>query len=435
MSRELTPRQHAAIRLQMTLIPVYVWALYGWPKFLSRFPLSPTGVGNISDFMHFYVQGYIANAHDAGALYDRAAHAALLAKVIPGSNDLRYPPVYGPQVAAFFAPLARLSYNNANYTWLLITFLVYGLCGWALWRRSARLREWKGTTLVLLLAAPALNFDLGFAQAAVIGLACVTASFLFFRSSRQFLAGVAVGALTYKPQLGLVAAFVFVFAGEWRVVAGAVLSGATQLLGGCLYWGFPILVPYLRTLASLPTVANDMEPFKFQMHSWRAFFDLLGLSPRAATIAFAVAAAATAVLALKSWRAGGSLRLRYSVLLLASALVNPHLYVYDLLLLVPALLLLWDWVLDQPDRPLGEVIPLLSARPAGRLSFRVTFCALLAVCYFSPLLGATAIHTHVQISVLAHATLLVWLVRIQTLPSPSTIRPYSQPILVDQTVQ
>jgi hypothetical protein len=86
--------------------------------------------------------------------------------------------------------------------------------------------------------------------------------------------------------------------------------------------------------------------------------------------------------------------LRYSALLLASVLVAPHLTVYDLVILAPAILLLADWIVgQQPSR-------------ATRLMDITIY-----LVYALPLVGPLALWTHVQLSVIAMATLvyLVWI--------------------------
>ena len=82
----------------------------------------------------------------------------------------------------------------------------------------------------------------------------------------------------------------------------------------------------------------------------------------------------------------GPLALRFAALLIATALVDPHLYAYDLVLLVPAFLLLWDWVLGEPDRPFG------------RYRFNSVFIWLLYLCYLSPLFVTLADVARIQLS-------------------------------------
>ena len=48
--------------------------------------------------------------------------------------------------------------------------------------------------------------------------------FLLLRRQQNFLAGIALGLLIFKPQLGLAAAVIFVAIGAWKVAAGAILE-------------------------------------------------------------------------------------------------------------------------------------------------------------------------------------------------------------------
>ncbi len=404
---ELTPAQHAAIRRHIALIPAYIWAIFACWTFSSRLLLMETPGNRSRDFLYFYTQGLTANARRGDVLYDIDAQAALLSSAVPGIHDVKFHPVYGPQISIFFAPLARLGYDAALRWWLVLTVLVAVACGWALWRVSPGLRDRRWLVAILLCGFPALHSDLAFAQATAIGLVCVTAGFLALRSERPFLAGLALGSLAYKPPLGLLAAFIFIFAREWRIVLGAIAAAAIQLTVVCLFWGVSILGPYIDVLWRVPALATDLEPLKHEMHSWRTFFELLGLSGNAALTAYALTAGLTAVLALACWRARGPLALRYSAFLVATVLVDPHVNVYDLLLLLPAFVLLWNWILQEPDRPLGEAFPLLASSRMGRWPFRLSFQFMLYACYFAPLSGMLALHIHLQVAVLAHALLFL----------------------------
>jgi hypothetical protein len=93
------------------------------------------------------------------------------------------------------------------------------------------------------------------------------------------------------------------------------------------------------------------------------------------------------------------LDLRFSALLLASVLLAPHLTVYDLVVLAPAILLLANWRVGKP-----------ASIAATRIG------AALYLVYVLPLLGPLARWTHVQLSVIAMSGLmyLIWRVSIQT---------------------
>jgi hypothetical protein len=418
---ELTPAQHARIRRHIALIPVYIWVVYSWVHVLVRIPLDEP----VRDFAHFYTQGVIALERDAASLYDMEKMADVAQRILPGHQRVLYPPVYGPQMALLFAPMAMLPYVPARHLWLAITVLVYGVCAYAIWRVCPRLRDKPGTTAVLLIAAPALHYVAGFLQVSVIGLVCVTLGYFALRASRPFVAGLAFGLLAYKPPLAFGVGVVLACASlrlarpepiegrarsgpasaeryDLLLVAGAIVAALGQLAIGTLYWGPSILPAYFTALTKLPDVTNAMEPNKYHMHSWRTFFDLLGLPGPLALGAYAIASAITLAGAVLCWLSRGPLALRYSALLIATVLVDPHLYAYDLVLLIPAFLLLWDWVLAQPERRISETFVaqtfLGPPKRGAAFSFSSVFLWLLYLCYLSPLFVTLADAARLQLS-------------------------------------
>src|SRR5262245_11871124 len=78
LSRELTPAQHARIRRQIALIPVYIWLVYSWTHVLVRIPSDEP----VRDFVHFYVQGVIARTGDQASLYDIDRMADIAQRVL-----------------------------------------------------------------------------------------------------------------------------------------------------------------------------------------------------------------------------------------------------------------------------------------------------------------------------------------------------------------
>jgi alpha-1,2-mannosyltransferase len=385
---ELTPAQHALIRRHLAMIPVYIWVVYSWVHVLVRIPLDEP----VRDFAHFYTQGVIAIERDAASLYDMERMADVAQRILPGHQRVLYPPVYGPQMSLLFGPLAMLPYVPARHLWLAITLLVYGACTYAIWRVCPRLRNMPGTVALLLIAAPALHYVAGFLQVSVLGLVCVTGGYLALRAKRPFVAGLAFGSLAYKPPLALGVGSVLACAAimrprseDGRIALGAIVAAVAQLAIGTLYWGPSILPAYVAALTRLPDVASAMEPNKYHMHSWRTFFDLLGLPGPFAFGAYAMASAATLAVAVRCWLSTGPLALRFAALIIATVLVDPHLYAYDLVLLIPGFLLLWDWILSQRDQRVRDVLPAGVPKGLQRRSFNALFLWLLYICYLSPL--------------------------------------------------
>jgi hypothetical protein len=88
--------------------------------------------------------------------------------------------------------------------------------------------------------------------------------------------------------------------------------------------------------------------------------------------------------------------LKFSALILAAILINPHLFVYDLVALIPALLLLLDWTLSKAESPFSPALNLF-----------------LYLALILPLFGPISRWTHLQLSVIAFAAIL-WTLRRAT---------------------
>jgi hypothetical protein len=225
--------------------------------------------------------------------------------------------------------------------------------------------------------------------------------FFLLRDKREFLAGIALGCLIFKPQLGLAAAVLFVSLGAWRIVGGAIASASAQLLVGVLYYGMEPLRRWLHMLWNLGNVLPLLEPKPYQTHSLRTFWSMLIPWHGMAFGLYVLSAICVLWLTISVWRDPSKpLSLRYSSLLLATVLVAPHLTVYDLVILAPAILLLADWLVGQPVR---------STQTIGTLLYMV---------YALPLIGPFARWTHVQLSVVAMAVLTYAIWNLSSRPAP-----------------
>lgn len=373
------------LRAHATILALCLWLVYGWnvatPGLRDR-------SGNLkgTDFLHFYTLGTLAVEHRGADLYDMNAQAALAAQQVPEAAGIRYLPLYPPQVSILFAPLARLSYAWALALWWGFSAAIYGVCCYGIWRACPNLRGRGGTVLIVAAAFPAFFHLIAWGQTSALALACFSLMYFLLRDRREFLAGVVLGCLIFKPQLGLAAAIVFLLIGAWKIVVGAVLSASAQLSVGVLYYGLEPLRQWVHMLWNTRTILPLLEPRPYQTYSLRTFWSMLVPSHHFSLGLYVLSACVTLGLAIAVWRRGQSvpLALRYSSLLLATVLVAPHLTVYDLVILAPAFLLLADWLAT------GE-----HTGSSGWLGI------LLYLIYMLPLVGPIARWTHVQLAALA----------------------------------
>jgi hypothetical protein len=379
------------LRAHGTILALCLWSVYIWniatPGLFDR-------AGNFkgTDFLHFYTLGSLALAHRGTDLYSMQAQSELAAQRVPIAAGIRYLPLYPPQVSILFAPLAHLPYALALIAWLTLSTLIYGLCCYAVWRACPSLCHDKLTVLILALGFPAFWHLIAWGQTSALALACFTLAFFALRAKREFLAGLALGCLIFKPQLGLAAALIFLITLRWKIVAAALLSSSAQLSTAWLYYGSAPLRQWLHVLVEVPTTMPLLEPKPYQTHCLRTFWTMLAPWPSVSFWLYILSGIAVAGMTIDCWHRPMPLSSRYPALLLCTVLLAPHLTVYDLVILAPAFLLLSNWMVVQ-DSEVTQRLKLL-----------------LYLAFVLPLLGPLARWTHIQLSVIVLVALLyeIW---------------------------
>ena len=390
-SRFISP---ARIRALAIILALCLWSVglvdFATPGLFDR-------VGNVKfqDFLQFPISAHlIANGH-ADQLYDDSVLAREIRATVGRDTRVYLQYFYGPQVAVPFIPLASLPFLAQAGIWAALSLLMYFSCVYLLWKQCSALRPYRALVAVAAIAYPPLFHFFVRGQLSAVVLVCFTGAYLAFVSQRYFLAGIALGFLAFKPQFLVAIPLVLLLAQAWKAFAGLLISSTAQLALTSLYFGRVVMQAYFARL--LHSAANpgstEVTYSAIQMHSLHSFWEILipwrpGVSSLYVLSSFVVMGVTAAI-----WRSAAPLALRFSALLLAAVLVNPHIYIYDLLALVPAFLLLADWSLQNSQHP---------AKPA--------LDVLLCLAFVLPLFGPLAYWTHLQVSVIAFAT-LVWTLR------------------------
>ncbi|MGC1649692.1 MAG: glycosyltransferase family 87 protein, partial [Candidatus Sulfotelmatobacter sp.] len=339
----------------------------------------------------------------ASELYNDRVLADGIRAIVGRDTTVQLQYFYGPQVALPFIPLGRFSFLVQAGIWVMLSLLMYFACVHLLWKACPALRPYRARVALCAIAYPPLFHFFVRGQVSAVVLVCFTAACLAFLARREWLAGIALGLLVFKPQFLVAVPLVLLLAQAWKAFAGLALSASAQLAFAFLYFGPPVMRAYISVLlhsAGRPST-TELLYSPIQMHSLRTFWELLISWPLGVGILYALSSIVVVGMAAAVWKSSAPRALRFSALILASVLVNPHIYVYDLLALVPVFLLLADWALEH------------GAQHPSPAVLRV----LLYLAFVLPLLGPLSRWTHLQLSVPVFTALLCLLWQKSRTPS------------------
>jgi len=408
ISALLTPRR---IRGHALILVVCLWgaciADYATPG-----PFDRAANIKFQDFLSFYISGKLIAQGRSSALYDETVrHAEMLRIAQPvdvvretvfpptahSPTYVRIPNLYGPQVGLLFVPLAGIPFLVAGTLWVVVNSLIYFGCVYFILSHCPALRPQRWIVTLCAIAYPPLFHFFVRGQISALILVCLTAAFRALKDDHRVLAGIFLGFLVLKPQFLVALPLILFLARAWTLVAGLIASSAAQIVITRLYFGPALMRDYLQMLWNAPhwihTAELGLAPI--QMHSLRSFWMLVLPSSLGVLILYVLSSIAVIAIAAAIWRSAGPLSLRFSALVLAAVLVNPHLFIYDLLVLAPVFLLLAEWSIQNAPHP---------STPALRI--------LLHLAFLLPLFGPLAKWTHLQFSVLTFAALLWTIHRI-----------------------
>ena len=385
----LTPRR---IRAHAIILAVCLWGVcavdYATPGLFDR-------AGNIKfqDFIQFPIAARLIAQGRATELYDDQLLADGIRATVGRETSVHLQYLYGPQVALPFIPLLRLSFLAQAGIWVTLSLLIYFGCVYLLWRACSGLNPYPVLVSVCAVAYPPVFHFFVRGQLSAVVLVCFTAACLAFLVRRDWLAGIALGFLVFKPQFLVAIPLVLLLAQAWKVFASLAISAGAQLAFTFLYFDSTVMHRYFGMLlhsAGQPSSA-ELTFSPIQMHSLRTFWALLIPWSPAVWMLYSLSSLAVVAMAASVWKSSSAPALRFSALILAAVLVNPHIYIYDLLALVPAFLLLADWALNinNAHNPSAPALHLL-----------------LYLAFVLPLFGPLSRWTHLQLSVPVFVALL-----------------------------
>ena len=256
-----------------------------------------------------------------------------------------------PTALVVMAPFGLLSYFPALLAWAGVSFLAFYLAG----RRE--LADWR--TLAIVAVSPAALLCVLSGQSSFLTTAALLAIFAQL-DKRPTLAGVLIGLLTVKPQLGILFPFALVASGRWRAflaagVTAVALLAASVALGGVESWHAYVVKALPLQREVLQDAAGTAMPFHPTI-----FMNIRGLVGNhvgeIVQLAFSVVAVIAVSVAFRT-RRDADPRMLQALFLACTVSASPYMGAYDLLpLTFAAVALIAEEKLDRKGRRLAQLV-------------------------------------------------------------------------------
>lgn len=355
---------------------------YAWTtKWTGTIPRDGTTLAVGRDFLNLWMYGRAAGSADPGRLYDLATYhdalRSLLGMELNGQNWS-----YPPSIMFLAAPFGQLGYLAALICWTLFGIVVFLIVA----RRHVS--DWR--VLAPIVISPAALFCLISGQSSFLTAALLVAVFASL-DRRPLAAGVLIGLLTIKPQLGILFPFMLIASGRWRVFMAAAATSLAIVVVTAVVFGPQVWVDFVSkglpvqglVLADPDRIATPFFP--------TVFMNLRGLNlgyPAAMAVqAMFSTAALGAVIWAFGFRKDADPPLMMALFLACSVCASPYLLVYDLLpLTFAAVALLATARLDAPGRRLAQLVYWTPALQLALGTYQLPGPALIAPAFAAYLL-------------------------------------------------
>jgi len=275
--------------------------------------------------------------------------------------------------------------------WLAITF---GLFAWIICRRTAQ----PIASAVVLLLAPGSLINISYGQTGFLAGTLMCGGLLLVEEA-PILAGVLIGLLSFKPQLGLLFPFVLITGGHFRAFAAAAATTILLLLGSLFLFGTTGWMDYID--GTMAVQRNILEsgsgPAITTMPSFLVAARMLGL-PAAATYGVQATASLLAVLGT-IWvfrRRSVPLPIKASAVMVGAFIASPYFSTSDLCILAAAQVLLLSRYrsLSRAEYLLHALLWLLPLITAGLGPAGIPLAPLVLAAFFCRLLTRIAAEDH-----------------------------------------
>jgi len=314
------------IAVALALIPV-----------TNRARLEPT------DFVNFYVGASIVRSGDGPKLYERQTQDAAFKSIVGHASNQYF--LHPPFEAAAFAPMTRLSLEQAFILWTLINVGLLGLLPLILMHCIPLIAERPYLGLLGFCFLPALT-AIVLGQDSVLLLFVIALSYFLIQTQKDLAAGLVLSLATIKFQYVLILLFLLLLARRVRVGAGFGLGCALLGFASSMITGPGGLLEYFRFVRSFEAHSGYGGLNSTLMVNVRGFLTGLGWTAHSTLCAVVggIVLFGLGVLVARTADKTGRHGLAFALYVTIALAAAPYAHFPDMTILLLPLLLALDYI-------------------------------------------------------------------------------------------
>ncbi len=268
------------------------------------------------DFISYWAAAKLTLAGDAAAAYDQAVHRAVAAAAVNFEGQMPFP--YPPPYLFLTAPFGLLDFPIAAALWIALLLVLWGVTIY---------RVFPGLLAPALAFPPILVCGIIGQNGALTAVLMILG--LYWLPKRPFVAGLMFGCVALKPQLACLIPIALLAGREWRAIGGAITSFTGLAIASLIVFGLPAWQGFFGILPLYGTLAADGLVGWQRIASLYAAMRILGAPELLAATVHAVIAVVSIAMLWRTWSRPGDWLHRAAILVTATALISPYIYMYD----------------------------------------------------------------------------------------------------------
>lgn len=307
-------------------LPVYVMTLVGLFWVPNPFQ-SIEGGPLLIDYLSFWTAARDALNGDPATIYDLIAFKQSQFDLTGSETffSFFYPPTF---------LLAVLPFGYFSFEW---AFLIFVATSFGLLLISGRAITGSWWIALCLCTVPAVVNNFMHGQNAALSAAFLGFALVAIERRRFVWAGVFIGLMTFKPQLGVLIPFALVASSNWRSFLSAGAVAILFALVSLTVFGFDVWLAFYEQIpVASSTLENGWVDWN-KMISVYAAVRTSGGSSYLAWVAQLTVSVAVLTAVCRTWSAPAPHEARVMVLVGGSLLATPFALSYDLTLLIVAI--------------------------------------------------------------------------------------------------